>query len=40
MIDLDLELARSQSQENPVFYVQYAHARIAGIIRKAQAESG
>jgi arginyl-tRNA synthetase len=36
VIDLDLELARSQSQENPVFYVQYAHARIAGIIRNAQ----
>ena len=28
-IDLDLELARSQSQDNPVYYVQYAHARIA-----------
>ena len=38
VIDLDLELARSQSQENPVFYVQYAHARIAGIIAKAVAE--
>ncbi len=36
VIDLDLELARSQSQENPVYYVQYAHARIAGIIRNAQ----
>ena len=38
VIDLNLELARSQSQENPVFYVQYAHARIAGIIRKAVIE--
>ena len=38
VIDLDLELARSQSQENPVFYVQYAHARIAGIIAKAVGE--
>ena len=28
-LDLDLELAREQSQENPVYYVQYAHARIA-----------
>ena len=28
-LDLDLELARSQSQDNPVYYVQYAHARIA-----------
>jgi arginyl-tRNA synthetase len=34
-IDLDLELARSQSSENPVYYVQYAHARIASILRKA-----
>src|SRR5215217_7717334 len=34
-VDLDLELARSQSQENPVYYVQYAHARIASILRKA-----
>jgi arginyl-tRNA synthetase len=34
-VDLDLELARRQSQENPVYYVQYAHARIASIIRKA-----
>jgi arginyl-tRNA synthetase len=34
-IDLDLELARRQSQENPVYYVQYAHARIASILRKA-----
>ena len=34
-IDLDLELARRQSQDNPVYYVQYAHARIASILRKA-----
>ena len=34
-IDLDLELARSQSAENPVYYVQYAHARIASVLRKA-----
>jgi arginyl-tRNA synthetase len=34
-IDLDLELARSQSQDNPVYYVQYAHARIVSILRKA-----
>lgn len=39
VIDLDLELARSRSQENPVYYVQYAHARIASILRKASAES-
>jgi arginyl-tRNA synthetase len=37
-IDLDLELARSESQENPVYYVQYAHARIASILRKAGEE--
>ena len=36
--DLDLELARSSSQDNPVYYVQYAHARIASILRKAEAE--
>jgi arginyl-tRNA synthetase len=34
-VDLDLEVARSQSSENPVYYVQYAHARIASILRKA-----
>ena len=37
-IDLDLDLARSQSSENPVYYVQYAHARIASILRKASDE--
>jgi arginyl-tRNA synthetase len=37
-IDLDLELARSESQDNPVYYVQYAHARIASILRKAADE--
>jgi arginyl-tRNA synthetase len=31
-LDLDLDLAREQSQENPVYYVQYAHARVAGIL--------
>jgi arginyl-tRNA synthetase len=34
-LDLDLDLARSQSQENPVYYAQYAHARIASILRRA-----
>jgi arginyl-tRNA synthetase len=34
-IDLDLDLAREQSNENPVYYVQYAHARIASVLRKA-----
>jgi arginyl-tRNA synthetase len=37
-IDFDIELARKQSNENPVYYVQYAHARISSILRKAQAE--
>ncbi|MBC8512388.1 MAG: arginine--tRNA ligase, partial [Dehalococcoidia bacterium] len=32
-MDFDLELARKQSADNPVYYVQYAHARIAGILR-------
>ena len=35
-IDFDIELARKQSAENPVYYVQYAHARIASILRKAR----
>ena len=38
-IDFDIELAKKQSAENPVYYVQYAHARIASILRKA-AEAG
>jgi arginyl-tRNA synthetase len=39
-VDLDLELARKTSNENPVYYVQYAHARIASILRKAEQEAG
>jgi arginyl-tRNA synthetase len=39
-LDLDLDLARSQSQDNPVYYVQYAHARICSILRKAADEGG
>jgi len=38
-LDFDLELAKRQSDENPVYYVQYGHARIASILRKA-AERG
>jgi arginyl-tRNA synthetase len=34
-LDFDMELAKKQSNENPVYYVQYAHARIASIIRMA-----
>jgi len=37
-IDLDLDLARRESAENPVYYVQYAHARIASVRRKAGEE--
>jgi arginyl-tRNA synthetase len=37
-IDLDLDLAREQSSENPVYYVQYAHARIASMLAKAGSE--
>ncbi len=34
-MDFDIELAKRQSAENPVYYVQYAHARIAGILAQA-----
>jgi arginyl-tRNA synthetase len=34
-LDFDLELAKRQSSENPVYYVQYAHARICSIFREA-----
>jgi len=37
-VDIDLALARKQASENPVYYVQYAHARIASILRKAGEE--
>ena len=33
-LEFDLELAKEQSKENPVFYIQYAHTRIAGIFRE------
>ncbi|EGO64580.1 arginine--tRNA ligase [Acetonema longum] len=38
-LDFDLDLAKSRSNENPVYYIQYAHARIASIFRQA-AEAG
>lgn len=38
-LEFDLELAKRQSAENPVYYIQYAHARIHSIIRKAQTEA-
>jgi arginyl-tRNA synthetase len=37
-MELDLDLARERSQENPVYYVQYAHARCCSILAKAAAE--
>ena len=40
-IDIDVDLAAEKTQKNPVYYVQYAHARIAGILRNAgEAEVG
>ena len=38
-LDFDIELAKSETAENPVYYVQYAHARICSIVRRA-AEQG
>jgi len=35
-MDFDIDLAKEQSAKNPVYYVQYAHARIASILRLAQ----
>ncbi|MBC7462279.1 MAG: arginine--tRNA ligase, partial [Thermoleophilia bacterium] len=39
-LDLDLDLAEQQNDTNTVFYVQYAHARLASIRRKVEAEGG
>ncbi len=36
-LDFDIELAKSQTMENPVYYIQYAHARIASVFAKAHA---
>ncbi len=38
-LDFDLELARKQSNENPIYYIQYAHARISNVLKHA-AEKG
>lgn len=38
-LTFDIDLARSQSNDNPVFYIQYAHARICSILRKMDAEN-
>ncbi len=35
-IEIDIDLARERSEKNPVYYVQYAHARIAGILRNGE----
>jgi arginyl-tRNA synthetase len=37
-LDFDLELAKQQNAENPVYYVQYAHARLASVFRQAEAQ--
>ena len=37
-LDFDLTLARKQSDENPVYYVQYAHARISSVTRFARSK--
>ncbi|MBW1898744.1 MAG: arginine--tRNA ligase [Deltaproteobacteria bacterium] len=39
-LDFDLELARKQTNENPVYYVQYVHARISSILKKGKKEKG
>jgi arginyl-tRNA synthetase len=38
-IDIDIDLAAEKSAKNPVFYVQYAHARIAGVLRNGPAQT-
>jgi len=38
-LEFDLNLAKEQTEKNPVYYLQYAHARIAGILRFAESES-
>ncbi len=38
-LDFDLDVAKSQTKDNPVYYVQYAHARIAGVFKEAAERS-
>lgn len=38
-LDFDLELAKSKSNENPVFYIQYAHARVASVMKELAARN-
>ncbi|SIQ88484.1 arginine--tRNA ligase [Marinobacterium stanieri] len=37
-MDFDLELAKSESKDNPVYYIQYAHARVCSVLRKLDSE--
>ena len=37
-LDFDLELAKTQSNDNPVYYIQYAHARVSSMLRRMEAE--
>ncbi len=39
-LEFDLELAKKQSNDNPVYYVQYAHARVASMLRKLAEQGG
>lgn len=39
-LDFDLDLAKSETNENPVYYIQYAHARICSILRQRQEQGG
>ncbi|PKM82179.1 MAG: arginine--tRNA ligase [Firmicutes bacterium HGW-Firmicutes-14] len=39
-LDFDMDLAKSQSTDNPVYYIQYAHARICSIIRQLEEKGG
>jgi arginyl-tRNA synthetase len=38
-LDFDLELAKSRSNENPVYYIQYAHARVASVLKQLEARA-
>ena len=37
-LDFDMELAKSRSNDNPVYYIQYAHARVASLVERLRAE--
>ncbi|HSG02323.1 MAG TPA: arginine--tRNA ligase [Marinobacterium sp.] len=37
-MDFDLDLAKSESKDNPVYYIQYAHARVCSVLRKLESE--